>query len=152
MRAYITVAGLRFGYEQSRVPVAGKPYLDRWILWCGIGIRLHRFWRGDDDRACHDHPWWFWTFPFTDYGEVVEIPLVEPGDPGAERKPKLRCYIKRVRARRWHYRPATYRHRVIGRMEGPAGPFWTIVICGPQSRQWGFWPAWDRFVHWKEWK
>lgn len=39
-----------------------RPYLLRWFLiprnrW--FNIYLHKFCRDDDDRALHDHPWWF---------------------------------------------------------------------------------------------
>src|SRR4051812_37025247 len=38
------------------------PYMLRWYLlprnpW--LNLYLHKFLRDDDDRALHDHPWWF---------------------------------------------------------------------------------------------
>src|SRR5690606_161477 len=44
------------------------PYMTRY--WIGR-LRLHIFHRGDQDPDCHDHPWSFWTFPFTPYVEEV---------------------------------------------------------------------------------
>lgn len=38
----------------------GDPYMERWWLIPRnrfFNIYLHRFWRSDDDRALHDHPW-----------------------------------------------------------------------------------------------
>ena len=39
---------------------AASPYLRRWWIIPRnrfFNIYLHRFWRSDDDRALHDHPW-----------------------------------------------------------------------------------------------
>ena len=47
------------------------PYMTRY--WIGR-LRLHIFHRGDQDPDCHDHPWDFWTFPFTPYVEEVAEP------------------------------------------------------------------------------
>lgn len=38
------------------------PYLLRWYLIPRnpiVNVYLHKFLRSDDDRALHDHPWWF---------------------------------------------------------------------------------------------
>ena len=38
------------------------PYLLRWFLIPRnhiLNVYLHKFLRSDDDRALHDHPWWF---------------------------------------------------------------------------------------------
>src|ERR1700733_7651031 len=37
-------------------------YVRRWYLETPFGsIRVHHWLHSDDDRAFHDHPWWFWT-------------------------------------------------------------------------------------------
>jgi hypothetical protein len=39
-----------------------RPYLRRWFVIPRnpiFNIYLHQFLRSDDDRALHDHPWWF---------------------------------------------------------------------------------------------
>jgi hypothetical protein len=39
-----------------------RPYLLRWYIWRSKrfgSCYLHKFLRDDDDRALHDHPWWF---------------------------------------------------------------------------------------------
>src|SRR5580692_11012239 len=79
---FIQWRGARWGFESSRVwgsyRDSAEPYLDRYILYFWpITLRLHRFWRGDDDRAPHDHPWWFITIPFTSYVEAVYEPFSE---------------------------------------------------------------------------
>jgi len=64
------------------------------------GYRLHVFHRGDIDQDCHDHPWSFWTFPLTPYVEEVWH--------------NGHRHRANVAAGEWHFRPATYTHRVIG--------------------------------------
>jgi hypothetical protein len=134
------IGGYRFGAEFSPVSIDAGPYLDRWILYLGFGcLRLHRFWRGDDNRAPHDHPADFWTFPLASYVEDV---YHEDGLVGH----------RNVRAFRVHYRPATFRHIVVGRLDfWDTRPFWTIVWFAKRRREWGFWPFPKFFVHWKEW-
>jgi hypothetical protein len=161
---FVTVRGRRFGFEYSRVGMARPgmrevPYLDRYIVYLGgLCVRLHKFWRGDDDRAPHDHPWNFWTFPLTSYKETVEECLF--GSAGAHApqnacvdyfKPSIYRRENFVKAWRLHKRPAKYRHIVLGRADGSTRPFWTFVITGKVVNKWGFWPEPDRFVPWRDW-
>lgn len=146
---YFSIGKYRFGAEYSPVYLtqSGELYLQRWIAYFGLfNLRLHKFHRGDDERAPHDHPFWFITFPFSSYTELVDDPYSS-------------LYVLRqqvVKAFRFHFRPATYRHIVLQ----PERPFWTFVIAGNYSRSWGFWQyvQWDRnlwaykFMPWREWK
>ena len=99
-----------------------KPYLLRWYLvprnhLCNF--YLHRFLSDDDDRALHDHPWWFISFVL--WGAYLE-----------------HC-SDRARVRRAGsiaFRPASHRHR-IELIEGKT--CWTLIVTGPKSRVWGFW-------------
>lgn len=154
---FLTLFGLRFGVEYSQVQVNGEPYLDRYIAYVGWGtLRLHRFSRGDDERANHNHPWGWVTFPFASYWEKV---FRTDGS----------WYWNKVKAWRFNYRPASYRHIVMGRAVDahknrsmichPVGgiavskkPFWTLCITGRREVAWGFWPDKDTFVHYKDWK
>lgn len=45
------------------------------------------------------------------------------------------------------FRRALHRHTVI---PGPRGA-WTLMITGPRSRAWGFWPSPGRFVKANKW-
>lgn len=121
-----------FGFTHDLIETHGEPYLERWILWFGGSLRVHRFLASDDDRAAHDHPWWFITVPFAEYAEYL---------PSAESELK-----RRVRPFRPHFRSARFRHRV----ELLRYPTWTLVLTGPKSREWGFWSG-DRFVHSDDW-
>jgi hypothetical protein len=95
------------------------PYVIRWTLQTRVGsLRVHRWLGQDDDRANHDHPWWFLTFVvrggYTDRSphgdEVLAAPAVR-------------------------FRPALHQHTVI---PGPRGA-WTVMVTGPKTRLWGFW-------------
>lgn len=123
-----------------------RPYLLRWYViprnrW--LNIYLHKFLRDDDDRALHDHPWWFWSLMFKGmYTEVVatcEDGTAAPGGMFVRAAPSLA------------YRPAAHRHRVVLQRNGNGivVPCWTLVVTGPKSREWGFWCP-KGFVPWQE--
>lgn len=107
-----------------------NPYMFRWYLiprnhW--LNIYLHKFLRDDDDRALHDHPWWFISFLIWGrYDEHTDSALIRRKSPSIA------------------YRPAERRHRIALIDNKPA---WTIVITGPKSREWGFWCP-KGFVPW----
>jgi hypothetical protein len=145
---FFEIGGRRFGFEYSRVGVGPTPYLDRYITYLGgISLRLHKFWRGDDDRAPHDHPWDFWTFPLRGYWEKVPVCDELTWEFEEENYYEMRP----VRAFRFHHRAAKYRHIVVGRLDGKQKPFWTFVVSGKLRNKWGFWPTPTKFVPWREW-
>jgi hypothetical protein len=117
----------------------GAPYMLRWYLIPRnrfFNLYLHKFLRDDDDRALHDHPWWFISILLS--GRYLELTDDATSPTGY-----------RIIDRQFGdmaYRPATHRHRVIL----PMGiPCWTLCITGPRSREWGFWCP-KGFVHWKD--
>lgn len=104
--------------KYDKLGPAGQPYLVRWILDFGFfSLRLHRWLHSDDLRNPHDHPWWFWTLCL--WGRYTDI-SAEGED--------------HVSAGSLRFRRAQHQHSV--RVERPA---WTILITGPEARQWGFW-------------
>jgi hypothetical protein len=104
----------------ERLGLPECPYVHRWRLELrGAGsLRVHHWTGNDDNRAFHDHAWWFWTL-------VVKGGYTDNHPGGFEilRAPALR------------YRPAEYQHAVFPH-EGGA---WTILLTGPKVRNWGFW-------------
>lgn len=155
---------------QPHMVIGGEddPYLRRWYLIPRnpvINVYLHQFLR-DDDRALHDHPWWFVSLilrgGYIEYGESADrksTALIRSapvfGDWGLRGKSPLA------------FRPATYRHRVAlpHTPDGGRKPCWTLIITGRRTRTWGFWcrtvlgqdrhyPIWsrdaDRFIAWDE--
>lgn len=123
-----------------------NPQLLRWYLIPRnnlLNIYLHKFLRSDDDRALHDHPWWFISWVIR--GEYVEHNGDQPSD--------------EVYRPRWSiaYRPAEHAHRVeLGKdRDQKSAPCWTILITGPKVREWGFycprgWVIWTDFVDHKD--
>ena len=137
------------------------PYMTR--MWIGR-LRLHIFYRGDNDPDPHDHPWDFWTFPLTSYVEEVTNPHVTGDDRG---NPYV--YRRVVERFQLHYRRATHCHRVLGRWSGaltpvpmssdfkPApthtdGKIITLVWRGKSERPWGFLRDRDGKWCWTPWK
>lgn len=145
--------GMRFGIEKHRIQFNGNPYMDRYAICLGlIEIRLHKIWRGDDDRAPHDHPWWFITFPFASYIEL----LPSPGSKGYfEQDRDWWAYaVNLVKGWRFHFRPPGYKHILVGRAalnDSIDAPFWTFVITGRKVSEWGFWRSPTTFVHNRNW-
>lgn len=116
------------------------PYLRRWALVLGLfSIRVHHFYRSDDERAHHDHPWWFVTLVlkggYTDVSGPMDGRFCSRcggTDPG--------CYICGERLDHLgpgsiRYRPALHQHTVRTDPDGA----WTIILTGPNVRTWGFW-------------
>lgn len=129
----------------------------RWFLFRSKNDRLprlylHKFLRPDDDRAPHDHPWWFVSILLK--GSYIEHRWVD----GVES-------VHRRRAPSIAYRPLSTHHRVmlddewydtgiVSRRSGKVlgqrfKPVWTIILTGPDVRKWGFWCK-ETFVPWRE--
>jgi len=90
---------------------------------------VHHWLSQDDDRAFHDHPWWFITL-------VVRGAYTDrnPGGEDTLKAPALR------------YRPALHRHTVVPWPNGA----WTVMVTGPKTRAWGFWNA-GKFTKANKW-
>lgn len=100
--------------------LAGEPYLVRWRLFQTplFAVYLHRILRSDDDRALHDHPWAFVS--------LILLGGYFEHTPGG-------CRWRRPGSIVAHH--AEDLHRLELR---PAKTAWTLVLCGPRRRQWGF--------------
>lgn len=136
------IFGLLFAFERSNLFVRRELYMERWLFYvASYTLRLHKFYRGDDDKASHTHPWWFITFPLSPYFERMF-------DRGKSMGSRV------VKAFRFHYRPATFEHYVawgldlsVSRLDFVTPcyikrkrPFYTIVITGRVLNPWGFYP------------
>ena len=119
------------------------PYLLRWYViprnrWCNI--YLHKFLRSDDDRALHDHPWWFVSLVlWGGYKEHHPCPIC--GD-----SIRHYCFPYHRTAPSIAFRRAEDAHRVELIDNKPC---WTLVITGPKVREWGFWCP-QGWRHWRE--
>jgi hypothetical protein len=119
---------IRFAWAE-KLGLPECPYVIRWRLELPFGsVRIHHWIGPDDDRACHDHPWWFLTF-------VLRGAYKDCTPAGAEM----------LRAPAVRFRPALYQHYVV-----PQPSAWTVLVTGPKSRNWGFWPD-GKFVKANKW-
>lgn len=95
------------------------PYARRWALDLVVfSIRLHHFFRSDDPRYRHDHPWWY-------CGVVLKGGYYDrDGQTDKFLSPGRPFFRKSERA---HY------------VDPVPGGSWSLVFTGPVSRHWGFW-------------
>lgn len=107
-----------FEYKRE-LGLAECPFLQRTMLDLRLfSIRLHHFRSSDDDRALHDHPWWFFTL-------ILKGGYTDVSDTGDTVMKRGHLY----------FRKAHHRHTV---QVNPGG-VWTLCLMGPKSRTWGFW-------------
>ena len=138
---YIGKGRWRFGYSSETVGLRDCPYLHRKILWLGLWtLRYHVFYSSDEERALHDHPWAFITFPLNMYLEHYYH----------ETSPTLNgVFLRKVLPWRFHYRSKKFRHRVL-LPEKAVSPVRTLIFTFPKKGSWGFWKD-GEFYHWKKW-
>lgn len=148
------------GQPHQVIGDADNPYLLRWYVIPRnplFNVYLHKFLRDDDDRALHDHPWWFISLILR--GGYVEVKETDDGNLTMQTRtaPFARNSTRSWRRRGIAYRPAKHRHRVAlehgrddaGRVSStaPRVPCWTLIITGPRTREWGFWcPQSSKFL------
>ncbi len=114
------------------------PYLVRWSLWLPFGwsIKLHQILRADDDRCEHDHPWCFLRIILKGgYLEVV----------GADKRVAVRKPWRPWAPWRVYWCGPDFSHRILDLLSGTS---WTLVICGPRMREWGFFTR-EGWMHWR---
>lgn len=116
----------------ERLGLPDCPYVIRWrIETKSWSVRLHHWLGPDDDRAFHDHPWWFATL-------VLRGGYTDRSPAGSEH----------LRAGAMRFRPALHRHTVI---PDPGGA-WTVIVTGSRARSWGFWDrTTGKFVKANKW-
>ncbi|MGU3650626.1 hypothetical protein [Mycolicibacterium sp. A43C] len=139
------------GHPHQVIGGSDRPYLRRWYVIPRnpvLNVYVHQFLRSDDDRALHDHPWWFVSVILK--GAYVEV----SEQPEQKRKTTYRCapeyrdspgldHMIKLPRRMFAFRPATFRHRVALFNESEWSdrevPCWTLIVTGRRVRTWGFW-------------
>lgn len=152
------------------------PYLRRWYIIPRnpfANLYLHHFLCSDDDRALHDHPWWFASLVlkggYWEHRDKLTVRSWRSAGSIAFRRPTtphrvaLESDAVDVTSdvlywpmddprRKRHFNlelSGDGRARLWMATEKPA---WTVVLTGPRVRSWGFlcpqgWTHWKRFVH-----
>ena len=106
------VLGQELGHKEC-------PYIRRWYLDLGFcSIRIHQWFHSDDARFFHDHPWWYISLVLKGSYQDISPIGTKTRLPGS-----LAFY------------PATHQHTV----SITKSPCWTILLTGPEKRDWGFW-------------
>lgn len=112
-----------------------NPYLLRWFIIPRnrfLNIYLHNFWKSDDDRALHDHPWINVSIPLKGiFSEVLSDGSINIRKPG-----------------KFYLRSATEPHRLL-LADNMLSKVWSLFITGPYQRTWGFHCP-KGWVHWKD--
>lgn len=131
------------------------PYLLRWHLIPRnrfFNVYLHNFWRSDDDRALHDHPWMNLSWLLVgEYDEVLPgISMVDETDPHfTKRDPAFHLRARRREGDAVLRLPsAAHRVALLKDARGRERQVWTLFITGPRVRRWGFWCP----MGWRFWK
>lgn len=129
-----------------------NPYLLRWWLIPRnpvFNIYLHKFLRDDDDRALHDHPWFWCSIMLR--GQYVEHTIRA----GGIHRAMVRASGSVRMASPWRaHRVALLPGWCDAWLDHPAAhaPCWTLFITGPRLRNWGFhcpergWVPWQKFT------
>lgn len=120
-------------------------FFRRPIAWLiqrfGIAVRIHHIKRSDDDRAFHDHPWWYVTCILRGgYREVT--PCYESGmylGPVYKWIGEGRVLFRRAES--WH------RLEISDPLKETA---WTLFITGPKRQSWGFLVEPNHKIYWRE--
>lgn len=117
-RAISKIKPLQFRWREplghQHCPYARRTILNLWLF----SIRLHEWYRSDDKRHFHDHPWHFATI-------VLRGSYVDVSESG------------RDALTRWsvRFRKATHAHYV----EVPVSGCVTLLVTTYKIREWGFW-------------
>jgi hypothetical protein len=158
VRAICLLWRIRTGEPDLYIGGRDNPYLLRWHLLRKdsrpLNIYLHHMVRDDDDRALHDHPWWFVSVILA--GGYVEVVPRWPDTwliltrsiwfdtPPAQGSPYWRWQLQQLneverRPGAVLLRRALSIHRlVLRRPRHLGGESWSLVITGRPRRRWGF--------------
>ena len=132
---------------------AEEPYLlRRYVIPRNrfANVYLHKFMRSDDDRALHDHPWYWCSIVLKGgYWEHRPDKLINAqswrrAGTVAFRPPEALHRVELERDTRYPYTDDYY-NRISEK------PCWTLFITGPKRREWGFqcrkaWVPWQEFT------
>lgn len=126
-----------------------SPYLLRWYVLPRnplLNVYVHQFCRSDDDRALHDHPWWWLSLILKGgYWEHREGKFQHGSSWPAPPRFRQRGSVAIARA------DTAHRAELDTTDAGDEMPAWTLFVTGPKIREWGFkcpagWKHWKQFT------
>jgi hypothetical protein len=123
-----------------------RPYMLRWWVIPRnrlLNIYLHKFFRSDDERAMHDHPWP--SISILVRGQFWE----HLADGRIKQRVAPAIIFRRATAAHRIELIRLYKHSCNHPEHNPDGPPITIFITGPKCREWGFLCP-QGWRHWKE--
>lgn len=102
------------------------------IQFKNFSIRLHHWWGSDDNRAFHNHPYWFWTFVLKGgYRDVSH----NPNNVGSKHDILSIGSLRFREADHWHT------------VQDVKKNTWTFLITGKPFQRWGFKKVGDNKVY-----
>lgn len=130
----------KYPHRVRDIQVDGSNYLRRFYLTprrlnvygeetgkdLGFGVYLHYFYKGDEDRELHNHPWER-ALSFVLLGGYYE----------ERRTEKDEVILKDIKPLTFNYITKDHFHRVIKKKKSPH--VWTIFFTGKRVQNWGFW-------------
>lgn len=129
----------------------GQPLLTRYHLLSTRWFKLyyHIFHRSDYDRACHDHPWPFYSLIlWGGYTEVRPTAGAREALAEGQQVADLEKTLERVPYYPGNvlFRPSHWAHRI--ELE-PGKKSYSLCLILPKEREWGFFLK-EGWKHWKE--
>ncbi len=141
-----------------REHATGKEYLNRLIIFRTpvCSLYLHRMEVPDPGRHLHNHPWWFASLILKG-GYTEEVSHFKH----ASRRAAIASFVEYFcpdspvaafgygTKRSWkagsiHTIPLHFCHRITKLHKTPT---WTLVLCGPRVRSWGFYTPTGFVMH-----
>lgn len=135
------------------------PYLRRWYVIPRnpiFNIYLHQFLRNDDDRALHDHPW-FWCSILLS-GGYVEHAIAAGGIhkravrmfPSIKVSSPWRAHRIELFSAWWREDDVDAAFEMYNANPNGKSECWTLFITGPRIREWGFHCPQRGWVNWRD--
>lgn len=120
---------------------ADRPYMLRWHIIPKnrlFNIYLHHILNSDDERAVHDHPWWYISVILAHGYYEVTRPI----------QGSMFEFSLWYKAGHVLFRKAQHAHRLV---VSPKRGCWTLFFTGRKVRKWGFhcpqgWRSHDEFA------
>lgn len=133
------------------------PYVHRWWILgrdeTKPNLYLHKFFRSDDDRALHDHPWPNASWLLDGSYDEVLFDGPTPSDDGHPQTLPPTKVVCRAAGDLVTRPNAAFAHRIclLSKAGGGELPAVTIFATGAKEREWGFhypngWRHWTEYV------